>query len=55
MVYSLFNGKDLQEIVRMGIACGTTATINPGTELIKMDDVEKLYKWLTRKTQKAIS
>lgn len=55
MVHSLSNGKSLQEMVRMGIACGTAATMNPGTELFKMDDAEKLYKWLTRKTQKAIS
>ncbi|HEY0668176.1 MAG TPA: 1-phosphofructokinase family hexose kinase [Sphingobacteriaceae bacterium] len=55
MVYSLSNGKSLQEMVRMGIACGTAATMNPGTELFKINDVEKLYKWLTRKTQKAIS
>lgn len=55
MVHSLSNGKSLQEMVRMGIACGTAATMNPGTELFKMDDAEKLYKWLTRKTQKGIS
>lgn len=46
MVYSLANAKDLVEMVRMGVACGTAATMNPGTELFKKQDVEKLYQWL---------
>ncbi|MES2874818.1 MAG: 1-phosphofructokinase family hexose kinase [Bacteroidota bacterium] len=52
MVYSLARGKSLQEMVRMGIACGTAATMNPGTELFKMDDADKLYKWLITKIEK---
>lgn len=48
MVHSLTRGKSLQEMVRLGIACGTAATMNPGTELFKIDDVDKLYKWLIK-------
>jgi len=43
MVYSLSNGKSIKEAVRYGIACGTAATLNEGTELSKKEDVEKLY------------
>ncbi|MHB1177869.1 MAG: 1-phosphofructokinase family hexose kinase [Daejeonella sp.] len=49
MVYALSKGKSLKEMIRMGVACGTAATMNPGTELFKRDDAERLYKWLTRK------
>jgi 6-phosphofructokinase 2 len=49
MVYGLANGYTIREVARMGIACGTAATMNPGTELFKKDDVERLYKWLLSK------
>lgn len=49
MVYGCTKGFDLQHIVRMGIACGTAATMNPGTELFKKDDVDRLYEWLVKK------
>lgn len=44
IVLSLTRGKTLTEAVQYGVACGTAATINPGTELCKLDDVEKLYQ-----------
>lgn len=44
IVLSLSRGKTLSETVRYGIACGTAATMNPGTELCKLVDVEELYK-----------
>ncbi|RYY36286.1 MAG: 1-phosphofructokinase family hexose kinase [Sphingobacteriaceae bacterium] len=49
MVYGCTKGFDIQHIVRMGIACGTAATMNPGTELFKKDDVDRLYDWLVKK------
>jgi len=49
MVHALSKGKTLQEVVRMGIASGTAATMNQGTELCKKEDVDKLYNWLIRK------
>lgn len=49
MIHALSKGKDLRDMVCMGIACGTAATMNPGTELFKKEDAERLYKWLSRK------
>lgn len=43
IVLSLAANKSLKEAVQYGVACGTAATINPGTELCKKEDVEKLY------------
>ena len=48
MVHALAAGRPLHEVVRMGVACGTAATMNPGTELFHKDDVDKLYNWLMR-------
>ncbi|GAB3229222.1 6-phosphofructokinase II [Hymenobacter seoulensis] len=46
LVYGLSTGLSVRETVRLGVACGTAATMNPGTELFKKADVEKLYHWL---------
>lgn len=46
MVWMLAAGKSLAEMVRFGVACGTAATMNPGTELFHKADVEKLFNWL---------
>ena len=43
IVYSLFQNKTLHEAVRYGIACGTAATMNSGTELCRKEDVEALF------------
>jgi 6-phosphofructokinase 2 len=48
MVHALYHGWSLPDVVRMGVACGSAATMNPGTELFKKEDVEKLYLWLSR-------
>jgi 6-phosphofructokinase 2 len=49
MVYGLTKDLDLKRVVRMGIACGSAATMNPGTELFKKDDADRLYEWLVRR------
>ncbi len=46
MVWALSNGQSLREVIRMGVACGTAATMNPGTELFHPADANKLYRWL---------
>lgn len=46
MVLSLANDKSLEEMVRYGVACGSAATMNEGTELCKKEDVERLYQWI---------
>lgn len=42
IVFSLYNGKSLTAAIQYGVACGTAATLNPGTELCRKEDVEKL-------------
>ncbi|MEO6148705.1 MAG: 1-phosphofructokinase family hexose kinase [Mucilaginibacter sp.] len=49
MVYGCSKDLDLRHMVRMGIACGTAATMNPGTELFQKDDAERLYQWLVKR------
>jgi 6-phosphofructokinase 2 len=46
MVLSLGLGRSLREMIRYGVACGTAATMNSGTELCKKKDVEYLYDWI---------
>lgn len=48
MVAMLAKGGSYSEMAKMGVACGTAATMNPGTGLFKKDDAEKLFKWLNR-------
>lgn len=46
MVLSLANDHSLIETLKYGIAAGTAATMNFGTELCKLEDVNKLYQWM---------
>lgn len=48
MVWTLAQGKSIREAVRMGVACGSAATMNHGSELFKMNDVQRLLDWLNR-------
>ncbi len=48
MVFKLAEGAELLDTVQFGIACGTAATMNKGTQLFKVEDVEKLYAWMKR-------
>ncbi|HEY1062728.1 MAG TPA: 1-phosphofructokinase family hexose kinase [Daejeonella sp.] len=47
IVYSLSLGKSLIEAGRYGVACGTAATLNPGTELCRKEDADRLYELIT--------
>ncbi|MGZ9734583.1 1-phosphofructokinase family hexose kinase [Flavobacterium sp. GNP002] len=42
MVWALSQNKSLKEVIRWGVACGTAATMNEGTQLFKAEDVMKL-------------
>lgn len=48
LVLSLSNGFNPLDALRYGIACGTAATMNTGTELCKKEDVEGLFNWMKK-------
>ncbi|WP_132055448.1 1-phosphofructokinase family hexose kinase [Pseudocnuella soli] len=50
MVLALFQGKSNQEILSLGVAAGTAATMNPGTELCHKEDVDRLLPKLRVQT-----
>jgi 6-phosphofructokinase 2 len=43
IVFYLAQGKNLLQAVQYGVACGTAATLNAGTELCKKEDADRLY------------
>ena len=49
MVLALSHGWPWMDVLQYGIATGTATTMNPGTELCKKEDVERLYKCLKGK------
>lgn len=48
MILSLALGKKPLEIAQYGVACGTAATMNPGTELCNKEDADRLFNWIVR-------
>lgn len=46
MVLSLVQGRNLEDVVRYGVAAGTAATMTPGSELCRREDTDDIYKWL---------
>jgi len=44
IVLYLSLGKDLYEAVLYGLACGTAATLNPGSELCRKADADSLFR-----------
>ena len=44
IVWNLAKGNSLENAVRYGVACGTAATLNFGTELCRLEDAERLYE-----------
>ncbi len=49
MVWALSQNKTLKEVIRWGVACGSAATMNEGTQLFKKDDAQRLFDWLKDK------
>ena len=45
MVWALEQGWEGRDVLCAGVAAGTAATMNPGTELFKKDDVLRLLQW----------
>ena len=48
LVWALAQGKSHREMAQTGVACGTAATMNHGTELFHTHDVHRLMEWLGR-------
>ncbi len=46
LVWALAQGKPLLEMTQIGVACGTAATMNAGTELFRSEDVWRLLAWI---------
>lgn len=46
MAWMLDKGEPLLTAARFGVACGTAATMNAGTQLFKKEDVYRLYEWI---------
>ena len=44
LVYSISRGLPLQQCLDYAVACGTAATLNPGTALFNTADVERLFQ-----------
>lgn len=49
IVWALSQNKPLDEVVRWGVACGSAATMNEGTQLFRAEDAKKLFDWLQKK------
>lgn len=43
ITHMLQQGRSLQEAISFGVACGSAATMNEGTQLFKREDAERLY------------
>jgi len=48
IVYYLSIGKTLYEAVRYGVAAGTAATLNQGTELCKLSDTNRIFALINK-------
>jgi 6-phosphofructokinase 2 len=48
IVWMLDHGKPLADAVRFGIACGSAATINKGTQLFKREDALRFNEWMLK-------
>ncbi len=43
ITFMLQQRQPLQQVINFGVACGSAATMNDGTQLFKLEDVHKLY------------
>jgi len=48
MTWALTQGFSYPEMLRWGVACGSAATMNEGTQLFHLADVKRLLDWLKR-------
>lgn len=48
IIYSLSKGMSLKQALQYGVACGTAATMNPGTELCNKKNADFLYSIISK-------
>lgn len=48
ITYMLQKGKTLREAIRFGVACGSAATMNEGTQLFHQADAERLFEQINQ-------
>ncbi|MGF2411479.1 1-phosphofructokinase family hexose kinase [Ferruginibacter sp.] len=48
ITYSLEKNMTLRDAIRFGVACGSAATMNDGTQLFKKADAENLYAFISQ-------
>jgi len=51
IVLSLSKGCAFSDAVRYGVACGSAATLHPGTSLCKKEEVEDIFRQMNKKTE----
>ncbi|MEO6730359.1 MAG: 1-phosphofructokinase family hexose kinase [Ferruginibacter sp.] len=49
ITYMLQQKQPLQQVINFGVACGSAATMNDGTQLFNRKDVQELYEQINRK------
>jgi 6-phosphofructokinase 2 len=47
ITYMLAKEQQLDEAIRFGVACGSAATMNEGTQLFKREDAERLFETMS--------
>jgi 6-phosphofructokinase 2 len=50
MVLALSRGDHPKVALKWGVAAGTAATITPGTELCRKDDVNRIFNWINKRS-----
>ena len=49
VTFQLQRGASLREALQFGVACGSAATMNDGSQLFKADDARKLFEIIRQK------
>jgi len=50
MVWALSQDLPLKDVIKWGVACGSAATMNDGTQLFKGEDARRLFDWLQKRS-----
>lgn len=55
IVLMLSQNKSVEEAVQYGVACGTAATLKPGTELCTLEDADRFFEQIQRQSMDAVT